>query len=93
MPKNLKKASLGHEGESLSSNFSERSDDKDEDDDGTCAEDNNCNGDGNGGGDRNTGDGRSSAEWLTLLGPSALTEALGAMAKSKVSSLTKSEKN
>ena len=66
-------------------------DDKDKDDDVTGAKDNNCAGDGNGdgdgdgGGDMNTGARGGSAEWLRLLRTSALTEALGAMAKSKTS--------
>ena len=70
-----------------SSDLSERSDDNDEDDDGTGSEDNNCDGNGNcdGRGDRNTGAGGGSVEWMRFLSPSALAEALGAMAKAKAS--------
>ena len=56
---------MSHEGELLSSDSSERSDNNDEDDYGTGAKDNNCcvngngdgdrYGDGDGTGDRNTG--------------------------------------
>ena len=90
-----------HEGELLSWDSLERSEDNNEDDDGTRAEDNNCGGnvqgdrntgDGNGGGDRNTGAGGGSAEWLSLLSPSALTEALSAMGKTKASLLKNREK-
>ena len=90
--KNTKKeASLGHEGESLSSDLSERSEDNDEYDDGTGAKNNNCDIEGEG--DRNTGAWVGSAEWLRFLSPSALTEALGAMAKAKASFSEKPRKS
>ena len=78
----------------MSPDLSESSDEKDEHDVGTGAKDNNCdsnsdgNNAGNGGGNRNTGIRGGSAEWLRFLNPSALTEALGAMAKDKASSST-----
>ena len=78
----------GHEGESSSPKLLDISDDQDEEEDGTGAEDINGNGDGNIGGDRNTGARGGSAEWIRLLILGAQTEALGAMAKAKASSLT-----
>ena len=90
-------ASSRHEVESLSwdSSGSSDSDDNDDDDDNTGAEYNtcygNCDGDGDGGGD-STGAGGGSEEWMRFLSPSALSETLGAMAKAKLSSSTKSRK-
>ena len=86
-------ASSSHEGEFLSLDSLERSDNNDEGNDGTGAEENNCYGDGEDGSDgvddRNTGARGGSAEWLGSLGPSALTEAFSDMAKAKASSSTK----
>ena len=91
--KNTKEgASSRHEGESSSSDSSERSDKNNEDDDGTGAKDNNCYGNGDGGGGRNTSAVGGFAEYMGFLSPSALTEALGAMAKVKASSSKKSRK-
>ena len=73
------------------SDLLERSDNNNEDDDGTCDKDNNC--DGNGGGDRNTCAVVGSTEWLRLLRPSALMEALSAMAKDKAYSWKNRENN
>ena len=81
---------MGHKGELPLSDLLESSDKEDEYDDGTGAKYINCDidGDGDGGGDKNTGAGGGYAEWLKFLSPSARTEALGAMAKSKASSST-----
>ena len=97
-------ASSVHEGELLSSGSSEIYDNKVEDDDRNSAEDNNydvdvdvnnnndVDGDVDGGGDRNSGARVGYMEWLGFLSLSAQTEALGAMAKTKASSLTASIK-
>ena len=92
-------ASSRHEGESSSLDSSD-SDDNDDDNEDTGAKDNTCYGDGgganagngNGGGDRNTGTGGVSVEWMRFLSPSALSETLGATAKSNTSSSTKSRR-
>ena len=82
---------MRNEGESPSSDSSERSDDNDDDDDGNGAKDN--NGYSDGGGDRNTGAGGGSAEWMDLLIPSSLSETFRALAKARASLLTKSRKS
>ena len=82
----------GHEGESSSPKLLDISDDQDEEEDGTGAEDINGNGDGNIGGDRNTGARGGSVEWIGFLSPSAQTEALGDLAKTKASSPTASRR-
>ena len=87
---------MRHKGESWSSDSSD-SDDNDYDDDDTGAKDNTHYGDGDG---SDTGNGRGdstgarggSVEWMRFLSPSALSETLGAMVKSKASSSTKSIK-
>ena len=92
-----KKTSSRYEGELTSLDSFERSDDSNEDDDKTGAKNNNFygnrNGDGDGGGDRYTGAEGGYSEWLGFLSPSALFETVGAMAKAKASSSTKSRKN
>ena len=72
--------------------MAESSDNEDEEVYGTSSKDNNGDSDGNGGGDSNTGDRGGSVEWLRFFSPRARTEALGAMAKDKASSLTASRK-
>ena len=84
-------APLGHEGESLSLDLLESSNNEDEDDDRTGVKHKNCNIDN--GGDRNTGAGGGFEEWIRFHIPSTLTEALSAMAKSEASLLTASKKN